>query len=114
MIFFFFLYSRGQLGHGELTVDKVTQPTLVESFEGIHVTSVASGGWHSTAVTGKVPFKGIYSCPMAVISGITNKAQFQHLNGLKWSQEESYLYKTNFFHFIRKCLNPSWDHFITP
>ena len=53
----FSLYSRGQLGHGELTVDKVTQPTLVESFEGIHVTSVACGGWHSTAVTGKVPLK---------------------------------------------------------
>ena len=33
---------------------------------------------------------------MDVISGITNKVQFQYLNGLKGTQEGTYLYETKF------------------
>ena len=54
-------------------------------------------------------FKGIYSCPIEVISGITNKAQFQYLNGFKGPKGGDYLYETKFLldkyqYFIRKYL----------
>ncbi|XP_022256097.1 RCC1 domain-containing protein 1-like [Limulus polyphemus] len=45
----FGLGSRGQLGHG--TLDEVAEPRVVEALEGLVVTSVAAGGWHSAALT---------------------------------------------------------------
>ena len=71
------IYSRGQLGHGELTVDKVTKPKSVDTLEGIKVTSVVCGGWHSTAVTGNCLFStgtvnprvGIFLSPLKTNDG---------------------------------------------
>ena len=40
-------------------MDKVTRPTPIDSFEGINVTSVGCGGWHSTAVTCKLTLKAL-------------------------------------------------------
>ncbi|XP_076364039.1 uncharacterized protein LOC143253679 isoform X2 [Tachypleus tridentatus] len=45
----FGLGSRGQLGHG--TLDAVAEPRVVEALEGLIVTTVAAGGWHSAALT---------------------------------------------------------------
>jgi len=41
--------GQGQLGHG--SVESKLSPTVVEALEGVSVTSVAAGGWHSLAVT---------------------------------------------------------------
>ncbi|XP_045190309.2 uncharacterized protein LOC123547349 [Mercenaria mercenaria] len=43
--------SRGQLGHGEISVDLQKTPRCIDTFSGIFVISIAAGGWHSTAVT---------------------------------------------------------------
>ncbi|KAL3864634.1 hypothetical protein ACJMK2_006299 [Sinanodonta woodiana] len=43
--------SRGQLGYGDLHVDRQTTPLSVETLSGLAVTGIAAGGWHSTAVT---------------------------------------------------------------
>jgi len=40
--------SRGQLGHGTVETEKT--PRLVEALEGVKVTCLAAGGWHSAAV----------------------------------------------------------------
>ena len=40
--------------------------------------------------------KGVYSCPIEIIKGLTNKGQFQYLTGLKGPQEWTYLYTTQF------------------
>ena len=32
-------------------------------------------------------FKDLYTCPIEVIKGLTDKGQFQYLTGLKGSQE---------------------------
>ncbi|KAL4231363.1 RCC1 domain-containing protein 1 [Mactra antiquata] len=45
------LGSRGQLGHGEVTVDYQRQPRKIQTFEGIKVVSIVTGGWHSCAIT---------------------------------------------------------------
>ena len=37
-------------------------------------------------------FKGIYSFPIEIIKGLTDKGQFQYLTGLKGPQEGTYLY----------------------
>ncbi|XP_018321159.1 probable E3 ubiquitin-protein ligase HERC3 isoform X2 [Agrilus planipennis] len=41
--------SRGQLGHGNLNDE--SEPKLVEALAGIKIISVASGGWHSCALS---------------------------------------------------------------
>ncbi|XP_041370378.1 RCC1 domain-containing protein 1-like [Gigantopelta aegis] len=48
-VYSFGLGSRGQLGHG--SVEEEGEPRLIEALEGLHVTALAAGGWHSTAVT---------------------------------------------------------------
>ena len=45
------IFSQGQLGHG--CVDNEEQPRVVVALEGISVTNVSAGGWHSTALSGK-------------------------------------------------------------
>ena len=40
--------------------------------------------------------KGVYSCPIEIIKGLTDKGQFQYLTGLKGPQEGTYLYTTQF------------------
>ena len=44
----------------------------------------------------KCPFKDIYSCPIEIIKGLTDKGQFQYLTGLKGPTEGTYLYITQF------------------
>ena len=51
---------------------------------------------HVNKIIGPFPLKSIYSCPIEVISGITDKGQFQYPNGLKGSQEGNYLYRTQY------------------
>ena len=67
--------------------------------------------------------KDLYSCPIEINKDLTDKGQFQYLTELNGPQEGTYLntcMKHNFSHldkyqyFIRKYLNPSWDHFIAP
>ena len=61
--------------------------------------------------------KGIYSCPIEIISGLTDKGQFQCITGLKGPKEGTYLNKTEFLvnvNFSIKYLYTSWDYFITP
>ncbi|KAK5644445.1 hypothetical protein RI129_005745 [Pyrocoelia pectoralis] len=41
--------SRGQLGHGDL-VDQ-DEPKLIEALDGIEIKKIATGGWHSCAVS---------------------------------------------------------------
>ena len=48
----FLFCSRGQLGHG--TTESCARPTVVEALDGLTVLSVAAGGWHSAAVTGRL------------------------------------------------------------
>ena len=40
--------------------------------------------------------KDIYSCPIEIIKGLTDKEQFQYLKKLKGTQEGTYLYITHF------------------
>ena len=40
--------------------------------------------------------KDIYSCPIEIIKGLTDKEQFQYLTKLKGPQEGTYLYTTQF------------------
>ena len=40
--------------------------------------------------------KDIYSCPIEIIKGLTDKGQFQYLTKLKGHQEGTYLYTTQF------------------
>ena len=43
------------------------------------------------------PYPGmLYSCPIEIIKGLTDKGQFQYLTKLKGSQEGTYLYTTQF------------------
>ena len=44
------LLSRGQLGHGNIV--NHSTPKVVEALEGVSMVSIASGGWHSAAVSG--------------------------------------------------------------
>ena len=41
-------------------------------------------------------FKDLYSCPIEIGKGLTEKGQFQYLTGLKGPQEGTYLYTTQF------------------
>ncbi|XP_018573093.1 ultraviolet-B receptor UVR8 [Anoplophora glabripennis] len=41
--------SRGQLGHGQL--DDTSEPVQVEALGGIKITQIATGGWHSCALS---------------------------------------------------------------
>jgi alpha-tubulin suppressor-like RCC1 family protein len=41
--------GQGQLGHG--SVEHKLTPAVVEALEGVTVTNIAAGGWHSLAVT---------------------------------------------------------------
>ena len=41
-------------------------------------------------------FKDLYSCPIEIIKGLTDKGQFQYLTKLKGPQEGTYLYTTQF------------------
>jgi len=41
--------SRGQLGHGTLTGED--QPRLVMALDGVRITKIAAGGWHSAAIS---------------------------------------------------------------
>ncbi|WAR21836.1 RCCD1-like protein [Mya arenaria] len=43
--------SRGQLGHGCVTVDLVSVPMEISTLEGIQVVAIATGSWHSAAAT---------------------------------------------------------------
>ncbi|KAK2166720.1 hypothetical protein LSH36_36g04006 [Paralvinella palmiformis] len=43
--------GQGQLGHGD--VDSRTAPTFVEALQCVSVVSVAAGGWHSVALSGR-------------------------------------------------------------
>ena len=52
MLLVYSMYSRGQLGHGSVSVDVVTEPTLISTFQGFTVVAIATGGWHSAALTG--------------------------------------------------------------
>ena len=68
-----------------------------------------------------IKLKDLYSYPIEIIKGLTDKGQSQYLTGLKGPQEGTSLYTTQFLslldkyqYFIRKYLNPSWDHFIVP
>lgn len=45
----FFLFRRGQLGHGDL--EGHTEPQLIEALSGIKIVDIAAGGWHSAAVS---------------------------------------------------------------
>ena len=40
--------------------------------------------------------KDIDYCPIEIIKGLTDKGQFQYLTKFKGSQEETYLYTTQF------------------
>ncbi|XP_026470978.1 RCC1 domain-containing protein 1-like [Ctenocephalides felis] len=40
--------SRGQLGHGEISNERF--PRLVEALDGIQISKISAGGWHSCAV----------------------------------------------------------------
>ena len=40
--------------------------------------------------------KYLYSCPIEIIKGLTDKGQFRYLTGLKGPQEGNYLYTTQF------------------
>ena len=46
------IFSRGQLGHGSTQAEK--EARVVEALEGVTMTTVAAGGWHSTAISGEV------------------------------------------------------------
>lgn len=41
--------SRGQLGHGTLTSED--KPRLVMALDGVRITKIAAGGWHSAAIS---------------------------------------------------------------
>ena len=41
--------SRGQLGHGTLTSED--KPRLVLALDGVRITKIAAGGWHSAAIS---------------------------------------------------------------
>ena len=43
---------------------------------------------------GRYHIKDIYSCPIAIIKGLTGKGHFQYPTKLKWPQEGTYLYTT--------------------
>ena len=43
-----------------------------------------------------ISFKDIYSCPIKIIEGLTDKEQFQYLTKLKGPQGGTYLYTTQF------------------
>ncbi|XP_064631584.1 RCC1 domain-containing protein 1-like [Lineus longissimus] len=43
--------SRAQLGLGNVDVDPVKSPRLIESLEGIIINQLSAGGWHSAAVS---------------------------------------------------------------
>lgn len=45
----FCLYSRGQLGHGELNEEDY--PRLLKYLDGIKVINISAGGWHSAVIT---------------------------------------------------------------
>ncbi|ELT94295.1 hypothetical protein CAPTEDRAFT_179088 [Capitella teleta] len=49
IVFTFGSGSRGQLGHG--TIESQTQPQKVAALEGMSMTSVSAGGWHSAALS---------------------------------------------------------------
>ena len=40
--------------------------------------------------------KDIYSCPIEIMTGLTDKGQFQYLTKLKGPQEGTYLYIAQF------------------
>ena len=44
--------------------------------------------------------KDIYSCPLEIIKGLTDKGQFHYLTKLKGPQEGTYLYTTHFLSLI--------------
>lgn len=50
-VFSFGSTSRGQLGHGEISVDIICAPKKIEMLSGMKVVAVASGGWHCAVVT---------------------------------------------------------------
>lgn len=41
--------NRGQLGHGDISSQD--DPTLVEALDGISISTIAAGGWHSAAIS---------------------------------------------------------------
>lgn len=45
----FFLFSRGQLGHG--SIDSVDYPQEVQALGGVQIVQIACGGWHSCALS---------------------------------------------------------------
>lgn len=49
--FLIFYFSRGQLGRGLLIEEQ--GPEVVPALEGIRIQSVATGGWHSAAISGE-------------------------------------------------------------
>lgn len=55
-VYSFGLGSRGQLGHGQVNPEKT--PKRIEALAGIRIKQVASGGWHSLALS---EFGDIYS-----------------------------------------------------
>ncbi len=45
MGFFIVIISHGQLGHG--SAESEARPRIVEALEGIRITALAAGGWHT-------------------------------------------------------------------
>ncbi|KAH3787853.1 hypothetical protein DPMN_165984 [Dreissena polymorpha] len=43
--------SRGQLGHGEVSVDAVLVPRVIQTFQGVNIIAIATGGWHSVGLS---------------------------------------------------------------
>ena len=61
------------------------------------VQSVCRGNQQTTKVTAsKERVKDIYSCPIEIIKGLTDKGQLQYLTKLKGPQEGTYLHTTQF------------------
>ncbi|XP_028136795.1 RCC1 domain-containing protein 1 [Diabrotica virgifera virgifera] len=48
-VYSFGVGSRGQLGHGKLTEEP--EPVLIEALAGIKIKKIATGGWHSCAIS---------------------------------------------------------------
>lgn len=46
---YYHIFSRGQLGHGELNEED--HPRLLKSLDGIRVINTSAGGWHTAAIT---------------------------------------------------------------
>ena len=79
-------------GHNNRSCD---QP--IQDYSYYFDVKVCKGKYFAFRSTIPSTFKGIYSCPIEVISGITNKGQFQYLNGFKGPQGGNYLYETKNF-----------------